>query len=126
MENQVGICKVKEALDNIRNTVAGHIQIDYRICCAMWNFNMKDSAKIATKIRKRCLKRQNKLESLLEMKFTSTVKSTNRVQSTKILTELFATFFFVIRGSDLVLETKLLKTNLFIENVFNLLILKIK
>ena len=84
MENQVGICKVKEALDNIPNTEAGHIQIDYRICCAMWNFNMtpcvpdgKDSAKIAAKIRKRCLKRQNKLESLLEMKFTSTVKSTD-------------------------------------------------
>ena len=56
----------------------GHIQIDYRICCAMWNFTMKpcipdgkDSASIAKTIRKKCKKTRNKLESLLKTCFTS-------------------------------------------------------
>lgn len=82
VENQIGVLKCKEALDNIRNTEVGHIQIDYRIMCAMWNFAMvpnftedKESFKIAKSIRKKCLKRQNKLASLLNMKFTSTVAS---------------------------------------------------
>ena len=30
-----------KALNNIRNTIAGHIQIDYRICCAMINYTHK-------------------------------------------------------------------------------------
>ena len=74
--------KNKKALDNIRNTQAGHIQIDYRICCAMLNFSMKpcipdgiDSVKIAQSLRKRCLKSKNKLESLLVMRFTSSIPS---------------------------------------------------
>ena len=69
-------------MDNVRNTQVGHILIDYRICCAMLNFNMKpcipdgnDSAQIAKRIRKRCLKSQNKLDSLLEMRFTSTLQT---------------------------------------------------
>ena len=37
--------------------------------------NGEDTIKIAKRLRKRCLKKQNKLESLLNMKFTSTVKS---------------------------------------------------
>jgi hypothetical protein len=32
--------KNKKALDNISNSQLGHIQMDYRICCAMANFNM--------------------------------------------------------------------------------------
>jgi hypothetical protein len=36
---QNSLLKNKKALDNIRNTEAGHIQIDYRICCAMANYN---------------------------------------------------------------------------------------
>ena len=50
----------------------------------MLNFNMKpcipdgrDSVQIAKRIKKRCLKKQNKLLSLLEMKFTSTVTSSD-------------------------------------------------
>ena len=76
--------KNNKALDNIRNTQAGHILIDYRICCAMLNFNMKpcvpdgkDTVEIAKRIKKRCLKKQNKMESLLEMKFTTTVISSD-------------------------------------------------
>jgi hypothetical protein len=55
--------KNKKALDNISNSQLGHIQMDYRICCAMANFNMvifipdgKNSVEIAKRIRKRCLK----------------------------------------------------------------------
>ena len=74
--------KNKKALDNIRNTQLGHILIDYRICCAMLNFNMKtcnpdgnDSIKIAKTIRKRSLITENKLDSLLKIRFTSTLVS---------------------------------------------------
>lgn len=48
----------------------------------MWNFayepssiNDQDDLKLAKRIRKKCLKSLNKLDSLLEMKFTATVKS---------------------------------------------------
>ena len=82
IEKQNSNLKNKKALDNIRNTQAGHILIDYRICCAMINFNMKpcvpdgkDTVEISQRIKQRCSKKQNKLESLLDMKFTSTVSS---------------------------------------------------
>jgi hypothetical protein len=41
IEKQNSILKNKKALDNNRNSKAGHILIDYRICCAMSNFSMK-------------------------------------------------------------------------------------
>ena len=76
--------KNKKALDNIRNTEAGHIQIDYRICCAMANFNFvpcipdgKYTVEIANRIKKRCLKKQNKLQSLLKVSFTKTKPTMN-------------------------------------------------
>ncbi len=66
--------KNKKALDNVRNTQIGHIQVDYRICCAMANFTMipcipdgKLTIQIAKRIKKRCLKKQNKLSRLLMM-----------------------------------------------------------
>jgi hypothetical protein len=66
--------KNKKALENIRNTQAGHILVDYRICCAMVNFSTvpcvhdgKHSIQIAKRIKKRCLKKQNKLSRLLMM-----------------------------------------------------------
>ena len=72
--------KNSQALDNIRNTQAGHIQIDYRNCCAMLNFNFKpcitDGEKavtIARRIRIRSGIKKNALESLLKMRFTSSV-----------------------------------------------------
>ncbi|CAF0983415.1 unnamed protein product, partial [Brachionus calyciflorus] len=43
VEKQIGMLKNFKALDNIRNTQAGHIQIDYRITCAMINFTHKRS-----------------------------------------------------------------------------------
>ena len=82
VEKQNSLLKNMKSLDNIRNTQAGHILIDYRICCAMLNFNLKpcipdgkDTITIAKRIKKKSLKRQNKLSSLLMMKFTSTVES---------------------------------------------------
>ena len=82
IEKQNSLLKNKKALDNIRNTQVGHIMIDYRICCAMLNFNMKPcipdgkhTVEVSKKILKKCKEKINKLESLLEMKFTSTVKS---------------------------------------------------
>jgi hypothetical protein len=73
--------KNKKALDNIRNSQAGHILIDYRICCAMSNFSMKlcnpdgeDSIEIAKNIRKRSKTTENHLSSLLKMRFTSALK----------------------------------------------------
>ncbi len=41
IEKQNSILKNKKSLDNIRNSQAGHILIDYKICCAMSNFSMK-------------------------------------------------------------------------------------
>ena len=38
IEKQNGFIKNHKALDNIRNTIVGHIQIDYRITCALYNF----------------------------------------------------------------------------------------
>ena len=74
IEKQNSLLKNKKALDNIRNSQAGHILVDYRICCAMANFTMvpcipdgKHSIEIAKRIKKRCLKKQNKLSSLLKM-----------------------------------------------------------
>ncbi len=64
--------KNHKSLDNIRNTQAGHIQIDYRIACAMLNFTHypcspdgKNSCKIAQRIRERAQIKYNKLEFLL-------------------------------------------------------------
>lgn len=61
-----------KALDNIRNTQVGHIQIDYRIACAMMNFNHKPCCpdkdkleKIARKLKKRFKIKKNQLEFLL-------------------------------------------------------------
>jgi hypothetical protein len=74
IEKQHSFLKNKKALDYIRNNQAGHILIDYRICCAMANFNNipcipdgKYTNQIANRIRKRCLKKENKLGSLLLM-----------------------------------------------------------
>ena len=74
IEKQNSFLKNKKALDYIRNRQAGHILIDYRICCAMANFNHipcipdgKHTVQIANRIKKRCLKKQNKLGSLLLM-----------------------------------------------------------
>ncbi|CAF1031356.1 unnamed protein product [Brachionus calyciflorus] len=41
VERVNGMLKNYKALDNIRNTEIGHIQIDYRIACAMLNFTHK-------------------------------------------------------------------------------------
>ena len=54
-----------KALDNIRNTIAGHIQIDYRIACAMYNFNHKHicpDGKHAQKVAKRIYDRSQKIQ----------------------------------------------------------------
>lgn len=72
IEKQNSYLKNLKALDHIRNTVAGHIQIDYRIACAMYNFNEKPccpdgnhAVEIAQKIRESTKIKMNKLEFLL-------------------------------------------------------------
>lgn len=64
--------KNKQALDDIRNTEAGHIQIDYRIACAMSNFVHKpicpdgvNAHQIAGKIKEKILIKDNSLDFLL-------------------------------------------------------------
>jgi hypothetical protein len=61
-----------KALDNVRNTEVGHIQIDYRIAAAMLNFSHKpitpdkNSAKtIANSMKNSCKIKTNKLEFFL-------------------------------------------------------------
>ena len=61
------------ALENIRNSQVGHIQIDYRIACAMINFTHKpcisdgkNSIKIAKRIKKKAKISTNNLEFLLK------------------------------------------------------------
>ncbi|CAF0962569.1 unnamed protein product [Brachionus calyciflorus] len=41
VEKQFGYLKNHKSLDNIRNTQAGHIQVDFRIACAMSNYSHK-------------------------------------------------------------------------------------
>jgi hypothetical protein len=60
------------ALENIRNTTANHILIDYRIACAMINFDFKpccpdgkNGAKIAKKIKHKAAISSNSLQFLL-------------------------------------------------------------
>ena len=84
IEKQNSLLKNKKALENIRNTQAGHILVDYRICCAMVNFSIvpcvpdgKHSIQIAKRIKKRCLKKQNKLSRLLMMNLPESQKITN-------------------------------------------------
>lgn len=55
-----------KALDIIRNTIAGHIQIDYRIACAMYNFNHKHicpDGKHAQRIAKLIYNRAQKIQT---------------------------------------------------------------
>lgn len=65
-----------KALDNIRNTQAGHIQIDYRITCAMINFTHKptcpdkeNAKKIAVKLKEKLDFENNLLSGLLKKQF---------------------------------------------------------
>jgi hypothetical protein len=81
IEKQNSILKNKKSLDNIRNSQAGHILIDYRICCALSNFSMKlcnpdgdDAIEIATRIRKRSKKTENDLSSLLKIRISPSLK----------------------------------------------------
>ncbi|RNA19707.1 vacuolar sorting-associated 13c [Brachionus plicatilis] len=72
IEKKIGDIKKFQALDNVRNTVIGHIQIDYRIACAMLNFYHKPCCpdekivvKIARRIKKKSKTHSNKLNFLL-------------------------------------------------------------
>ncbi len=61
-----------KALDNVRNTEVGHIQIDYRIAAAMLNFTHKpilpdknNARQIAISMKNRCEMKINMLDFLL-------------------------------------------------------------
>ncbi|CAF1002651.1 unnamed protein product [Brachionus calyciflorus] len=76
VEKQIGMIKNFKALDNIRNTQAGHIQIDYRITCAMINFTHKptcpdkeNAKKIAVKLKEKLDFENNLLSGLLKRQF---------------------------------------------------------
>ena len=69
-------------MDHVRNTVAGHIQIDYRIACAMINYTHKpccpdgkNASKVAEKLKERALFRRqiNHLEFLLAKRFETSM-----------------------------------------------------
>ena len=72
IEKQFGNLKKFRALDNIRNSEIGHIQIDYRIACAMLNFkhqpccpDKENVAKISNKLKERMKIKKNPLENFL-------------------------------------------------------------
>ncbi len=67
-----------KALDNIRNTQVGHIQIDYRIACAMINFTHKpccpdgsNAEELARIIKKKSKLHENNMEHLLSRRFNT-------------------------------------------------------
>ena len=73
IEKKIGFLKRLQSLDNIRNTVLGHIQIDYRIGCAMANFNHRpcetdgiNSEKIANKMKKKAMISENLLSMFIQ------------------------------------------------------------
>jgi len=58
--------------------------MDYRICCAMINFNFRpcvpdgeNTTQIAKRIKNKCYKTKNQLLPLLNMSFTATIKSSD-------------------------------------------------
>lgn len=72
IEKQNSLLKNMRALDSIRNTSVGHIQIDYRIACAMHNFKYKpccpdgqNAIQVAKQIVKASKIKENKLAALL-------------------------------------------------------------
>ncbi len=81
IERKNGFLKNNYALDFIRNSQIGHIQIDYRIACAMSNFvhkpNLTDNTKtkqVAKLIRKKSEKTQvNKLEYLINKRLGTSI-----------------------------------------------------
>ncbi len=75
-----GHIKNNKALDNIRNTRAGHIQIDYRIACAILNFLHKpccpdgeQASIIANKMKNKADSKifKNYLGRLLKIRFNT-------------------------------------------------------
>lgn len=71
----IGDIKKNNALDNFRNSIAGHISIDYRIASAMYNFTHKPcesggekASTIARRLKRKLKTNQNNLEFLLSIK----------------------------------------------------------
>jgi len=65
-------------LENIRNTQVGHIQLDYRIACAMENFchkpcisDGKQAYKVAKRLKKKARFSYNSLECILKKRIDS-------------------------------------------------------
>ena len=74
MEKQNSMLKNKRSLDNIRNTILGHIQIDYRIVCAMINYCHKpcnadgeNASKISNRMKQKAkAHKSNPLKNILK------------------------------------------------------------
>jgi hypothetical protein len=83
VEKQIGYLKRFKSLDNIRNTVVGHIQIDYRIACSFYNFTFEKkpvcpdglkAKQITAKIREKATCQQiNKLELILNKQLNTKI-----------------------------------------------------
>lgn len=74
-----GRLKSFRALENVKNTVVGHISIDYRIACAMLNLTFRpfntdglNAVKIAKRIRRMANIEQNYLSFILDRQLDTT------------------------------------------------------
>ncbi len=79
IEKRIGDLKKFNALYDRRNTEVGHIQIDYRIACAMLNFlhrpcradQKRDTMKIARNLKEKSKIDSNALTKLFKLQFDS-------------------------------------------------------
>ena len=90
IEKQNGTLKNHKKLDNIRNTEIGHVQIDYRIACAMDNFLHKHccpdgdyAQEVARRIRIKAQFDENKLAFLLNRQLGTSLIPTIELEEIK-------------------------------------------
>ena len=88
--------KLNASLENIRNTIIGHIAFDYKIACAIHNFNLTHSKvneeqKLKKLTKKRLIAKridrkvkQNQQENKLKFMLTKHIKKSNSVIKIKI------------------------------------------
>ncbi|CAF0948707.1 unnamed protein product [Brachionus calyciflorus] len=127
IEKQIGRIKSCAALDHIRNTEIGYIQIDYRICCAMINFTHKPCCpdeknvfKITKILRNKLRKNEKHLEFLLGKQLgTKLITPINlfsigdfpKIRRVKIQNRIFLGSFQLNKsGTAFVVSKKLLKS----------------
>jgi hypothetical protein len=82
IEKVIGDLKRHKALDNFTNNIIGHIQIDYRITCAMLNFTHRpcqsggdQAQQMAARILKKIRVKDNWFKFILSIRLGSSSKS---------------------------------------------------